>query len=113
MDGIEHGPKQIAFELERAHRLALQFRRVAMLKSHRQRLVAVASYLGQPATEVIKAARIDQGIIYFESREACGHQIGCEKFRERRCNRNRPRLSTSEIHISIYGKTNPRLQKSI
>ena len=83
MDGIEHGPKQIAFELERAHRLALQFRRVAMVQRHRERFIGVASCLGYPAAEVIKAARIDPGIIFFESREACGHQIGCEKFRER------------------------------
>jgi len=69
MDRIEHGPKHIALELERAHRLALQFRRVAMLQRNCERFTGVASCLSHPATEVIKAARIDPGIIFFESRQ--------------------------------------------
>src|SRR5436190_20394768 len=113
MYSIEHRPKQNSVELERTHRLALQFRRVAMVQRNRERFIGVTSSLGHHAKEVIKAARIDPGIIFFESREARCHQIGCEKFRERRCNCNRPRLITSEIHISIYGETNSRLQKSI
>jgi len=83
MDRIEHGPKHIALKLKRAHRLALQLKRVAMVQRNRERFIGVASRLTDPATEVIKAARIDPEVIFFESREARCHQIGCEKFRER------------------------------
>src|SRR5882757_2870700 len=83
MDRIENGPEHIAFKLERAHCLALKLRRVAIVQRYRERFIGVTSCLSDSATEVIKAARIDPGIIFFESRETCGHQIGCEKFRER------------------------------
>jgi hypothetical protein len=83
MDCIEDGPQHIAFKLEGAHSLALQLRRVAMVQRHRERFIGVTSCLGDSATEVIKAARIDPGLIFFESRKACRHQIRREKFRER------------------------------
>ena len=83
MDRVEHGPEHIALKLEGAHRLALQLKRVAMVQRNRERFIGVASRLTDPATEVIKAARIDPGIIFFESREASRYQIRCEKFRER------------------------------
>ena len=83
MDRIEHGPKQVAFKLEGAHRVALQLWRVAMVQRNRERFTRVASRLGDSTTEVIKTLRIDPGIKFFERSEACRHQIGREKLRKR------------------------------
>ena len=49
----------------------------------------------------------------FESGQAGRHQIGRKKFGERRSDRDRPRLSASEIHVSIDGETHSGLQMPI
>ena len=113
MNRVEDSPKYVALKLERAHCRALQLRGIAMFQRNRERFIGVASRLGDSATEVIEAGRIDPGIKFFKSPETRGHQIGCEKFGERRCNGDRPRLSASEVYIGIYGETSSGLQMPI
>ena len=80
VNGIEHRPEHVAFELERANRLALELRRVAVFQRDRERLVRIPSRLCRATTEIIKATRVDPGIKLFECREPGRHQIGREKF---------------------------------
>ena len=65
MNRVEDGPKYVALKFERAHCLALQLRAIAMFQRNRECFIGVASRLGDPATEVIEAGRIDPGIKFF------------------------------------------------
>src|SRR6266540_1847592 len=84
LNGIEDGPEHIAFKLERANRLALKLRRVAVFQRDRQRLIRIAPRLCRATPEIIKPARIDPLIKLFERREAGRHQIGGEELRDRK-----------------------------
>ena len=56
MDRLEHGPEDIAFELERTLSFGLELGRVAMLQCYGERFVGVAPRLSNASPEIIETA---------------------------------------------------------
>src|SRR5947208_8967558 len=84
-----------------------------MVQRYGERFIRVASCLGNSASEVIKAARINPGIMFFESRNTRLHQIGRKKLGKRGGDSDWPRLSACEVHVRIHCETNSGLQMPI
>src|SRR6266536_6292356 len=80
MNCIEHAPKNIALELERANCIALELGCVAMFQRYRERFVGIASRLRYAATDMIESGPLIPGIKLFERNEPRRHQIRCEEF---------------------------------
>ena len=83
MNCVEHGPEDIAFELERAHGFPLKLGRVAIFQGNRERLVGIAPRLRDSAAKIVKSARINPPIEFFEGCKPGGHQIRRKKFGQR------------------------------
>src|SRR6188474_1535599 len=98
MNCVEHGPEHIALELKRAHGFLLKLGCVAIFQGNSECLVRIASRLRDPATKIVKSARINPSIEFFKGRKPGGHQIRCKKFGQRRCDGYGPWLTTREIH---------------
>src|SRR5206468_7964808 len=73
VNGIEHGPKHVAFKLESAHGLALELGCVAIFQRDGERFVGVALSLCGATSEIIKPARIDPRIRFLEACESSLH----------------------------------------
>ena len=79
MNCVEHGPEHIAFELERAQRFALEFGGIAILQRNRKRFVRIAPRLRDSAAKIVKSARINPPIEFFEGCKPGRHQIRRKK----------------------------------
>ena len=113
MNCVEHGPEHIAFELERAYGFPLKLGRVAIFQGNRERLVRITSRLRDPATKVVKSARINPPIEFFEGCKPGGHQIRRKKLGQRRRDGDRPWLTAREIHVRINRESNAGQQMAI
>src|SRR5947208_16189547 len=76
-----------------------------MVQRYGERFIRVASCLGNSASEVIKAARINPGIMFFESRNTRLHENGRKKLGKRGGHSDWPRLSACEVHVRIHCET--------
>src|SRR5205809_121688 len=73
VNGIENGPKHVAFKLESAHGLALELGCVAIFQRDGERFVRIALRLCDATSEIIKPARIDPRIRFLEACESSLH----------------------------------------